>query len=152
MTGSLRSRPLNQPTPAGPRTLRNLNLNIAARRGRIYSCHNLHGMQSNEWPLRSTQHHKRDSAPTEILLVLNVLVSGKKHVEPGPLRFGQQVAVGKRVPPPLFRPGDGVSQKEPGNTPRCSMIKKNEHQRTSLWHGHQPEPHQDCGRQIPAPR
>ena len=66
----------------------NMNFNIAAGRGRIDRCHNFFGVQSNQRPLRSAQHHNGDFAPTQILLVLDILVSGNKHVEPGPLAFG----------------------------------------------------------------
>jgi hypothetical protein len=38
--------------------------------------------------LRSAQHHDRYSATDKILLVLDILVSGKKNVESGPLGFG----------------------------------------------------------------
>jgi hypothetical protein len=60
----------------------NMNFDIAARRGRVDRRRNFFGVQSNQRPLRSAQHHNGDFAPTQILLVLDVLVSGKKNVEP----------------------------------------------------------------------
>jgi hypothetical protein len=41
-------------------------------------------MQSNQRPLRSAQHNHGDPAASKILLVLDILVSGKKNVEPSP--------------------------------------------------------------------
>jgi hypothetical protein len=66
-----------------------VNFGVAARYSRIDRCRNFVGLQSNQRPLRSAQHHNSYSAASEILLVLDVLVSGKKNVEPVPLRFGQ---------------------------------------------------------------
>jgi hypothetical protein len=65
-----------------------MNFGIAAGRGRIYHRRNSCDVQSNYRPLRSAQHHNGYSAARKILLVLDILVSGKKNVEPGPLRFG----------------------------------------------------------------
>ena len=86
-----------------------MNFGIAAGRGRVYRCRNFFGVQSNQRPLRSAQHHNGYFAASKILLVLDVLVSGKKNVEPGPLRFGQQVPVGKRVPSSSSCLCDGVA-------------------------------------------
>jgi hypothetical protein len=75
-------------------------------------------MQSHEGPLRSAQNHNRYFAASKILLVSNVLVGSKKNLEPGSLRFGQQVAVGKRVPSSLSSSCDNMARKEPGNAAR----------------------------------
>jgi hypothetical protein len=42
-------------------------------------------------------------------VLLNVLVGGKKHVETGPLRLGEQVAVGKPIPSTVSRLCDRVA-------------------------------------------
>jgi hypothetical protein len=44
-----------------------------------------------------------------------VFVGGKKHVEAGPLRLGQQFAVGECIPSSIFGLDDGVTRKKPGN-------------------------------------
>ena len=64
-----------------------------------------------------------------------VLVGGKKYVETGPLRFGQQVAIGQRIPSSVFGLGDGVGRQEPGNAGRRYMVKENEHQQRSSRRG-----------------
>ena len=84
----LANGPRHKPTAQHQAPLRNLNLGIAAGRSRIYRRHNLCDVQSNQRPLRSAQHHNGDSAARKILLVSDIFVSGKKNVEPGPLRFG----------------------------------------------------------------
>ena len=65
-----------------------MNLGIAAGRGCVDRCHNFLGVQSNQRPLWSAQHHNGDFAPGEILLVLDVLVGGEKNLEPCTLGFG----------------------------------------------------------------
>ena len=110
----------------------NLNLGIASVDSRIHRRCNFCDTQSSHRPLRSARHHNRYFGAAKILLVSDVLVSGKKNVEPRTLRFGQQVAVGKRVPSTFSSPGDGVARKEPGNPARRSVVKENEQQQRSL--------------------
>ena len=52
-----------------------------------------------------------------------VFVGGKKHVETGPLRFGQQVAVGDRIPFSIFGISNGVAGKKPGDAAGRYVIK-----------------------------
>ena len=78
---------------------RNFHFGIAAGCRRVYGRRNSFYVQSNKRPLRSAQDHKGYAAAYEVLLIAHVLVGGQKHVEPGPLRFGEQVAVGQRIPP-----------------------------------------------------
>jgi hypothetical protein len=47
--------------------------------------------------LRGTQHDEGYAAASEVLLITHVFVSCKQHVETGPLRFGQQDAVGYSI-------------------------------------------------------
>jgi hypothetical protein len=72
---------------AKSRPARNMNFGIAAGRGCAYRCRNSCSVQSNQRPLRSAQHNHGYSAASEILLVLDILVSGQENVEPGPPRF-----------------------------------------------------------------
>ena len=65
-----------------------MNFRIAARHGRIDRRRNFLDVQSDQRPLWSAQHHNGYSAASEVLLVLDVFVSGKENIEPGPLRFG----------------------------------------------------------------
>jgi hypothetical protein len=65
-----------------------MNFCIAAGRGGVYRSRNFFGVQPKQRPLRSAQYHDCYSAAREILLVLDVLVGGKKNVESGPFRFG----------------------------------------------------------------
>src|SRR6266851_5716567 len=88
---------------------RYVHLGITARRGGAYRGCNSFAVQSNDRPLRSAQHYDRYSAAAEVLLIAYVLVGGKKYVETGPLRFGQQVAVGKPIPSPVSRLCDRVA-------------------------------------------
>ena len=74
----------------------------------------------------------------------------KKHVETRVLRFGQQFAVGERVPPSVFGLCDGVTRKEPGNAARRYVVVENEHPQANLQRGWGPD--QGCGRQIQVPR
>ena len=88
----------------GVRTCSQDNLEIAARSSPIDRCHNLFDMQSHDRPLRSAQHYDSNLAASKILLVSNVLVAGKKNLEPGPLRFGDEIAIGKPVPSAFLGP------------------------------------------------
>ena len=80
----------------------------------------------------------------------HVFVGGQKHVETGPLRFGQQVAIGEPIPSSVLGLCDGVAGKKPGNAARGYMVKENEHPEGALERGRGPG--QDCARQIQVPR
>jgi len=105
---------------------RNVHFGIAAGCGRVHRCRNSFHVQSDNRPLRSAQHHQSYAVARELLPIAHVLVGGKKHVEPGPLCCGQQVAVGQRIPSPLSGVCNGVARKETGDAARRYMVKKNE--------------------------
>jgi len=126
------------------------HLDIAARCSGVYRCCNSSDVQSNNRPLRSAQHHKSNSAASEILLVAHAFVSGKKHVETRAFRLDQQVAIGQRIPSSVFGLCDSVAGKEPGNAARRYMVKENEHPQGNLRQEQGPD--QGCGRQIQVPR
>jgi len=111
---------------------RYVHLSIAARCGGVYGCCNSFRVQSNNRPLRSAQHHNGYFAACKVLLIAHVFIGGKKHVETGPVRFGQQVAVGERIPSSILGLCDGVAGKKPGNAARRYMVKENEHPQGTL--------------------
>ena len=121
-------------------------------------CRCVHGrrnsfcVQSNKRPLRSAQDHKGYAAACEVLLIAHVLVGGQKHVEPGPFCFGQQVAVGQRIPSSFFGLRNGVTRNEPGDATRGYGVKKNAHRRRFLRRGPGPGWDRDCERQTQEPR
>lgn len=89
---------------------------------------------------------------SKILLVADILVSGKKNVEPGTLRFGQQVAVGKPVPSAVPSFDDGVADQIWNEWGWYSVVKKNEHLgRMHLATVREPAP-QGCERRTARPR
>ena len=79
-----------------------LHFRLASRLCRVHGGSNPVEMQPHYWPLRSAQHYNRYFAATEVLLIAHVLIGGKEHVEIRVLRFGQQFAVGERVPSSVF--------------------------------------------------
>ncbi|SPF56856.1 hypothetical protein SBA4_950002 [Candidatus Sulfopaludibacter sp. SbA4] len=95
-----------------PYLKRDVHLNITAGRHGIHDGGNPLNVQSNARPLRSAQYHKGESAACEILLIPHIVVGCQKHVEPGPLRLGQQVAVGQPIPASIFSLCDHVPGQE----------------------------------------
>ena len=84
------------------------------------------------------QYHKGDLPPSKVLLMAHVLVAGQKHVETGPLRLGQQVAIGQRIPSSVFGLNDGVGRQESGDAGRRYVVKENEHPRGDWQRGRGP--------------
>jgi len=97
--------------------------------------------------LGSAQDYKRYAASAEVLLVPNAFVSGKKHVETGPLCRSQQL---ERIPPSVFRPFNGVAWKGLRDSDRRHMIKEGAHRLVDS--GESPGPGQGCVPQIQALR
>src|SRR5579864_1194764 len=83
-----------------------VHLGISARCGGVYRRCNSFAVQSNERPLGSAQHDDGYSAASQVLLMTNAFIGGKKHVEAGSFRLGQQVAVAERIPSSVFGPCD----------------------------------------------
>jgi len=127
-----------------------LHFRLASRLCRVHGGSNPVEIQPHYWPLRSAQHYNRYFAATEVLLIAHVLIGRKKHVEIRVLRFGQQFAVGERVPSSVFGLCDGVTRKEPGNAARRYVVKQNEHPQRNLQREWGPD--QGSGRQIQVPR
>ena len=107
--------------------VRDVHFRVTARRGRVYHGCNPLDVEPHNRPLGCAQHHKGYSATCKVLLKAHVLVCGKQHIETRLFRFSQQVAVGERVPPSVFRLGDGVTLKKRGNAARRDVVKENEH-------------------------
>jgi hypothetical protein len=74
--------------------------------------------------LRSAQHYNDYFAARTILLVPNIPVGSEKNVEPGPLRFGQQVAVSQPVPSSVPRFDDRVADQIRKQRGRYAMVKR----------------------------
>lgn len=123
------------------------HFSIAAGRDSVDRCRNLVEVQSHNRPLGSAQHDERYSAACKVLLVAHVLIGGQEYVEPGPIRFGQQIAVGQRISSSLFRFCDRVARKKPGNALGRYVVKENAHRRENRRQG-QGQAHPGCGRQI----
>src|SRR5205807_7707771 len=129
-----------------------VHLGIAAWRGRVHSGGNEVQVQSNKRPLRSTEHNDGYSSAYKILLIAHIFVSRKNHVEPGPLPFGQQVAVSQHIPSSCLGGRNSVAGQEPRDAARRYVIKKNEHPQGGWQRGLRPEADQGCGPQIQVPR
>jgi hypothetical protein len=59
-------------------------------------------MKPEPWPLWGTQDYEGQSAACKVLLVAHIFVSCNKHIETGPLRLRQQVAVAQPAPTPIL--------------------------------------------------
>ena len=136
-----------------PDPTRDLNFGIAPRLRRVYRRRNFCRMQSDQRPLRRAQRHDSYFAARKILLLVsNIFVSGKKNVEPSPLRFGKQIAVGKPVPSaaPCF--DDGVADQIRDQWGWHAMVKENEHLGTRRSPAVREPVLQGCERRTARPR
>jgi len=77
---------------------RDVNLGIAARRGRIRSEDNHFNVATQSGPLLIADNHKRDFPAFQVLLVTHVFVSCQQNLETCILRSRYQFAIGKAVP------------------------------------------------------
>jgi hypothetical protein len=73
---------------------RDVHLGIAAPCGSVHCRDDSIDMAVHGRPLRIAKYHNGDFAACEILLVLNVFISGQENVEPSFFSRLQQLAVG----------------------------------------------------------
>src|SRR5262249_34917319 len=108
---------------------RDFDLGIAARRCQVDHLHNPCNMRLNQRPRTLTQHDNRDLATRKVLLILHVLIGGKKQFEVVGLGDLQKISV--LVPTLLSRSANYMSLQVRTNWYRRSLIKENSHLDTS---------------------
>ncbi len=91
-------RPFPIPCCKGVLLERDVNLGIAARRGRIHCEDNHFNVATQSGPLLIADNHKRDFPAFQVLLVTHVFVSRQQNLETRTLRSCYQLAIGKSVP------------------------------------------------------
>src|SRR5208283_2254220 len=114
---------------------RDFHFDVSARSCSIHSRYYPVHVPSQHRPLRIAEHHDRNCANRQILLVPDIFVGSQEHLKSSLFGGLQQFAVLQFLPPSLGGRLDCMSFEECADRDRSPLVKEDQHQRVSADEG-----------------